>query len=59
MTFVQRYYQVRNRILREIYATPFWQIPSEITYKAALEKYIHQLPLLSSSDLTLVNILKQ
>ncbi len=47
MTFVQRYYQVRNRILRDIYATPFWQIPSEITYKAALEKYIHQLPLLS------------
>lgn len=58
MTFTQKFYQVRNRILREIFKTPVFQVPSELAYKAALEKYVGNLPVLSPNDLTLVDILR-
>jgi hypothetical protein len=51
--------RVRNRILREIFQTPVVQIPSELAYKAALEKHVTKLPVLSPADLTFVDTFKR
>lgn len=59
MTFLQKWYQLRNRLLREIYRSSVFRVPSELAYKAALEKYLGNLPALSPSDFTLVDVLRR
>ncbi len=51
--------RVRKRILREIFQAPVFRITSELAYKAALEKYAGNIPLLSPTDLALVNTFKR
>lgn len=58
MTFLQKWYQVRNRTLREVFENPVFKVPSELAYKVALEKYVGNLPVLSPTDFTLFDALR-
>ena len=51
--------RVRNRVLREIFQIPVFRVPSKLAYKAALEKYVDNLPVLSPTELTLVDAFKR
>ena len=51
--------RVRNRIFRDIYQSSFWRFQAELAYKAALEKHIGNLPVLSPNDLTVVETLRR
>lgn len=59
MPITKRIHQVRNKILRKIFDTPVFTIPSELAYKEAIEEHIRKLPVLSLSDSKLVSTLKQ
>jgi hypothetical protein len=59
MPITKRIHQVRNKILRKIFDTPVFTIPSEIAYKEAIEGHTHKLPVLTPNDSKLVNTLKQ
>lgn len=59
MPITKRIHQVRNKILRRIFDTPVFTIPSELAYKEAVEKHTHKLPTLTPNDAQLVKTLKQ
>lgn len=59
MNFSREFYQVRNRILREILATSVARASLEKAYQAAAANYIDNLPTLSPSDRLLVDLLEQ
>lgn len=50
MTILQKFYQVRNRILKETIQLPVFKVPSELAYIAALKEYSSKLPVLSPQD---------
>lgn len=58
MKLLTNFYQLRNRILREILRFPVWQVQSELVYKAELEKHISNLPALSAQDSAIVDVLR-
>jgi len=59
MPITKRIHQVRNKILRKIFDTPVFTIPSEIAYKEAIEEHVPNLPVLTPEDSQLVKTLKQ
>lgn len=59
MTVLRRFYQVRNRILKEIIQLPVLRVPSELGYIAALKEYSSELPVLSPHDSAMVDIVKR
>jgi len=59
MLITKRIHQVRNKILRKIFDTPVFTIPSELAYKEAVEQHIHKLPVLTPNDFQIVKTLKQ
>jgi hypothetical protein len=59
MPITKRIHQVRNKILRKIFDTPVFTIPSDLAYKEAIEEHVRKLPVLSLSDSKLVSTLKQ
>lgn len=50
--------QVRNKILKNLYEVSFIRDPAELAYEAALEKHKSHLPVLSSTDWTIVETLE-
>ncbi|WP_017317485.1 hypothetical protein [Mastigocladopsis repens] len=50
--------QVRNKILKNLYEVSFVRNPAEFAYHVALEKHRSHLPVLSSTDWTIVETLK-
>jgi hypothetical protein len=59
MLITKKIHQIRNKVLRKIFDTPVFTIPSELAYKEAIEEHIHKLPGLNPSDFKLVSRLKQ
>ncbi|MBD2309623.1 2OG-Fe(II) oxygenase [Chroococcidiopsis sp. FACHB-1243] len=59
MLITKRIHQVRNKILRKIFDTPVFTIPSELAYKEAVEQHTHKLPVLTPNDSQIVKTLKQ
>lgn len=55
-TLVQK---ARNRIIRKLTQIPFIQAKSELVYQTALKKHLVNLPVLSTSDRTLVETIKR
>ncbi len=51
--------QVRNKILRNLYEISFLQKQADLNYQAAIEKHFPHLPVLSTTDLTLVETIKR
>ena len=51
--------QVRNRILRDIYRIPVFRVRYEQANKASREKYVSNLPILSPTDLNVVENLRR
>lgn len=51
--------KARNRIIRKLAKIPFVQAQSELLYQAALNKHLVNLPVLSTSDRTLVETIKR
>lgn len=50
--------QVRNQILRNLYQTSFVQNSAELDYQAAVDKHAGNLPVLSTTDMALVEQVK-
>ncbi|WP_132867023.1 2OG-Fe(II) oxygenase [Scytonema millei] len=59
MLITKRIHQVRNKILRKIFDTPVFTIPSELAYKEAVEQHTYKLPGLTPNDSQIVKTLKQ
>ena len=51
--------KARNRIIRKLTQIPFVQAQSEVVYQRALNKHLVNLPVLSTSDRTLVETIKR
>jgi rRNA-processing protein FCF1 len=51
--------KARNRIIRKLTKIPFVQAQSELLYQAAVNKHLVNLPVLSTSDRTLVETIKR
>ncbi len=51
--------KARNRIIRKLTEIPFVQAKSELVYQKALKKHLVNLPVLSTSDRTLVETIKR
>ncbi|MBW4568600.1 MAG: 2OG-Fe(II) oxygenase [Tolypothrix carrinoi HA7290-LM1] len=51
--------KARNKIIRKLTQIPFVQAKSELVYQTALNKHLVNLPVLSTSDRTLVETIKR
>ncbi len=51
--------KARNRIIRKLTQIPFVQAQSEVVYQRALNKHLVNLPVISTSDRTLVETIKR
>jgi hypothetical protein len=51
--------RIRNQVLKRIYGMPFLQKHADIAYRAAVDNHVINLPVLSTTDLTLVETLKR
>ncbi|MBW4610078.1 MAG: 2OG-Fe(II) oxygenase [Hassallia sp. WJT32-NPBG1] len=51
--------KARNRIIRKLTQIPFVQAQSELLYQTALNKHLVNLPVISTSDRTLVETIKR
>ncbi|AFY31069.1 hypothetical protein [Calothrix sp. PCC 7507] len=50
--------KVQNQFLRNIYNMPFWQHQAELEYQTAVAQHIPNLPVLSTTDMNLVETIK-
>ena len=59
ITILQRFYQVRNRIIKEITQIPVFRDSSELAYTAALKEYRSKLPVISPQDFDIVDTIRR
>ncbi|MDP5017022.1 MAG: 2OG-Fe(II) oxygenase [Dolichospermum sp.] len=51
--------KIRKKILKKIYQYPFIKYQADCFYQKAIEKNIHNLPILAPEDIDLVNLVKK